>query len=118
MNDRGQIIADQEFWTRLEFEATGWLAASNDSATKQFWIDGFIPDTAQNTKRGIDIRGIAWVSDGSRSQHPFQFVVSLPQKMLRKKKPIQIETLRIEPGKKTLIMSLSSAWLRKGENTT
>jgi hypothetical protein len=110
VSDRNRIIADQEFWTRLEFEATGWLAASDDSATKQFWIDGFIPDTAENTKRGIDVRGIAWVDDGARSQHPFQFVVSVPQKMLSKKNPrIEIESLRLEPGEKTLIILLSSA---------
>jgi hypothetical protein len=107
MNDRDQILTDEEFWTRLEFESSHWLEISEDKALRSFYIDGFIRELARNTKRGLEVQGTAWVGQGGRMQWQFQFVVSLPQKMLSRRNPkFQIENLELNSTQKTLFISL------------
>ena len=107
MNDRDQILTDEEFWTRLEFESSHWLEISEDKALRSFYIDGFIRELARNTKRGLEVQGTAWVGQGGRMQWQFQFVVSLPQKMLsRRNSKFQIENLELNSTQKTLFISL------------
>jgi hypothetical protein len=57
---------DKEFWTRLEYDASHWLESSDDNMLRRFWIDGFLPDSINNTKYGADVEGTAWVGDGPR----------------------------------------------------
>jgi hypothetical protein len=65
MNDRAQIIGDKDFWDDLEYRVTGWLSSSEEIELRRFWIDGFVPESFRNTKRGIDVLGKAWVCKGS-----------------------------------------------------
>jgi hypothetical protein len=58
MNLRHTIIGDKEFWSRLERAASAWLSSSDEKHLRRFWIDGFIPETAKNTQRGVDVEGI------------------------------------------------------------
>ena len=40
MSDRHQTLDDhQSSWTRLEYDASHWLEASDDKALRRFWID-------------------------------------------------------------------------------
>jgi hypothetical protein len=107
MNNRDQILTDDEFWTRLEFESSHWLELSEDKALRSFWVDGFIRELARNTKRGLDVQGVAWVGQGGRMQWQFQFIVSLPQKMLSRRNPkFHIENLELDVIQKTLFILL------------
>ena len=81
MGDRHQIKDDAEFWTRLEYYASHQLQVGADKALRQFWFDGFDPLTVKDTKRGVDVEGMAWVGHGSEMDQ-YCFVVSVPQKML------------------------------------
>ena len=62
MSDRHQIKDDQQFWERLEYAASHWLQSSGDVALRRFWIDGFLPEAAKNTRRGVDVEGapVGW----------------------------------------------------------
>jgi hypothetical protein len=75
-------MKDATFWTRLAFTACGWLREADDESLRRLWVDDFIPESATDTKQGVDVQGTAWVGDGPRVQHPYRFIVSVPQKML------------------------------------
>ena len=108
MSDRHQILNDQEFWTRLEHAASRWLEDSDDPGLRRFWIDGFLPDTATNTKYGADVEGIAWVGIGPRRQEQYRFTASLPQKMLYRQTPgFVIEQLSLDETQQTLHITLA-----------
>ncbi|MFN0055800.1 MAG: hypothetical protein ACKV0T_26955 [Planctomycetales bacterium] len=82
LSDRHQVLTDAHFWSELEYSACRWLRASTDPRLKYFWVDGFVPETIRDTRRGVDVEGFAWVVDG-QVQHRYRSVVSLPQKLLR-----------------------------------
>ena len=108
MSDRHQILNDQDFWTRLEFVASRWLETSDDRNLRRFWVDGFLPENAKDTRYGVDVEGMAWVGDGPRSQHQYRFIVSLPQKMLHRPTPnFVIERFSIGEEKKMLQIALA-----------
>jgi len=97
MIDRHHILTDQEFWTRLEYDASRWLETSNARELRRYWIDGFIPTNAMNTKRGIDIEGVAWVGQGGRTQYEYRFRASVPQKLLHgHSQNFEIESLSLD----------------------
>ncbi|MBA2435709.1 MAG: hypothetical protein H0W34_09670 [Pyrinomonadaceae bacterium] len=104
MLDRHAIIEDRDFWDRLEYAACAWLA---DSGEKRFWIDGFIPETAKNTRRGADVEGIVWVGEGSRKQHELRFIASVPQKLLQRWAQFHIDDITIDEARKEVTISLS-----------
>lgn len=77
-------MGDQEFWTRLEYDAFHWLQSPDDKTLRRFWIDGFLPESITDTKHGVDVGGTAWVGIGGREQWPYRLVVSVPQKLLHR----------------------------------
>lgn len=102
-------MSDQEFWTRLEYDASHWLESSDDKALRRFWIDGFLPDSITDTKRGVDVEGTAWVGIGGRDQWPCRFVVSVPQKMLHhRRQTFCIERLSLDETEQTLQIEVVS----------
>ena len=108
MSERHQILNDREFWERLEFAATRWLDDAADHGLRRFWIDGFLPESAKNTKLGIDVEGVAWVGDGPRNQEQYRFIASLPQKMLhRAASGFTIEQLSLDQGRQVLQLVLA-----------
>jgi hypothetical protein len=105
---RDQIMGDQRFWERLEYEACHWLKDSTEQHVKGFWIDGFLPETVTNTKHGADVEGTAWVGEGTRTQQSYRFTVSLPQKMLHRRPQIlSIDSLSLDAAGRTLQISVS-----------
>ena len=108
MHDRHHIKDDQQFWEQLEYTASHWLQSSGDVTLRRFWIDGFLPETAKNTKRGVDVEGMAWVGLGQRRQSQYHFVVSVPQRMLRKRETFSIEHLAVDEAEKTLQIVVAS----------
>lgn len=102
-SDRHQIMKDPLFWTQLAFSACGALREADDKSLHRFWIDDFLPETATDTKHGVDIQGTAWVGDGPRAMHPYRFVASIPQKMLhRRRDSCLIEHLDLDEKRHTL----------------
>jgi hypothetical protein len=85
-SDRHQIMKDPLFWTRLAFAACGLLRESDDKSLRGFWIDDFTPESVTDTQQGLDVEGTAWVGDGRRAMHPYRFIVSIPQKMLHRRR--------------------------------
>ncbi|MDB6123226.1 MAG: hypothetical protein JWQ71_2219 [Pedosphaera sp.] len=103
MTDRCPILNDREFWTRLEFATSGWLKNSDNPALRRFWIDGFIPEAATNTKRGLDVAGVVWLGKGSRMQYQYRFLASAPQKLLHgHRHDFEIENLSLDEGRQLL----------------
>jgi hypothetical protein len=110
MSDRHQILNDREFWERLEFDSCRWIENANDAHLKRFWIDGFLPEKATNTKFGVDVQGVAWVGAGPRKQWPYGFVASLPQKMLYQRCPqYTIQQLTLDEKEQVLRVVLLAA---------
>jgi len=102
MTNRHQILEDRDFWARLEYDATRWVAAAPDPALRRFWIDGFIPDAATNTQRGLDVEGVVWIGEGSQ-QRGWRFVASVPQKLLHRYRQIfAIESLSLDAERQCL----------------
>jgi hypothetical protein len=103
LSDREDILEDKEFWTRLEYVASAWLQNSEDNSLRRYWVDGFLPETVTNTKRGVDVEGQAWVGEGARNQHTYRFVVSVPQKMLHcRRGSFSIEQLALDEANESL----------------
>ena len=107
MSERHQILDDRRFWTDLEYAASQWLENSDDASLRRFWIDGFLPNAATNTKAGIDVEGTAWVGTEGRRQDQYRFVASLPQNMLHRERPgFVIERLSLDEARQTLQLTL------------
>lgn len=101
-----QILDDEEFWTRLEYDASQWLQSSNDKELRRHWVDGFTPTNAVNTKRGLDAEGVAWVMGEGGCE--YRFLVSIPQKLLhRKKQKLEIESLSLDKDQRVLEVVVS-----------
>jgi hypothetical protein len=107
MRERHAIIEDREFWDRLEYAASSWLTSSSEKRLRRYWIDGFIPETAKNTQRGADIEGIVWVGEGSRQEHEFRFVASVPQKLLHRRAQFHINDIVVDKAQKHVTLTLS-----------
>ncbi len=91
------------FWTQLAFMSCGLLRESAEKSLRGLWIDDFMPESAANTKRGVDVEGTAWVGDGSRAMHPYRFVVSIPQKMVHHRRDhFSIERFDLDEEQHTL----------------
>lgn len=106
MKERHQIMTDTHFWMRLEGDATVWL---HEKVHGGLWIDGFNPEFIKNTKSGVDIEGVAWVANGGRSQSPYRFLVSVPQKILHRHRDcLFIEDLVLDDGQKTLEIRIAA----------
>ena len=87
----------------MEYDTSHWLESSDDKTLRRFWIDGFVPESIIDTKRGADVEGTAWVGDGPREQHQYRFIVSLPQKLLhRGRQTFSIEQLSLDAAQQTL----------------
>ena len=82
MRDRHEILSDADFWSRLEFELSGWFRTCGDSALGGYWCDGFVPHSARNTKHGVEVQGAAWIEEGRKSHGQFAFALSIPQRLL------------------------------------
>jgi len=82
MSDRHRILADTDFWSRLEYELSGWFRTSGSNTLGGYWCDGFMPKSARNTKEGVEVQGTAWIEEGRTSRGQFAFVLSIPQKLL------------------------------------
>lgn len=97
---------DRPFWSRLEYAVCGWLAASGEPHLRWLWCDGFLPESIADTQFGVDVEGIAWVGNG-KTQHPFRFVASLPQKLLQSdRENIAIDQLRLDEEQRTLTLTI------------
>ena len=103
ISDRHQIMKDPLFWTRLAFTFCGLLRESADTSRRGLWIDDFLPESATDTKQGVDVEGTAWVGNGSLAMHPYRFVVSVPQKILsRRREGFSIERFDLDEERHTL----------------
>ena len=83
---RHEMMKDALFWTKLAYSACGLLRDSDDVSLRRYWVDDFLPESVTDTKRGVDIEGTAWVGDGPRDQQPYRFIVSVPQRMLHRRR--------------------------------
>ena len=68
-----------------------------------------MPESATDTKRGVDVEGTAWIGDGSQVQHSYRFIVSVPQKILhRREQSFSIEEFRLDEAQQTLQIQITS----------
>jgi len=104
MADRHQILNDQEFWARLEYAACRWLESAADLNMRRYWIDGFVPDGATTTQKGLNVEGVVWIGERENShQHGCRFVASVPQRLLdRRRVTFAIESLSLDLGRECL----------------
>lgn len=100
-------MTDENFWTLLEYVACDWLRRSEDKGLRRFWVDGFTPISGKNSKRGLDVEGVAWIGNNAREQNEFHFVVSIPQRLLSgKKRQFEIEKISLDDKGRTLALMI------------
>jgi hypothetical protein len=110
VNDRHQVLADKEFWLALEFSLSGWFRTCADRSLGGFWCDGFLPHSANDTKHGVDVYGNAWIVDGRKVQREYAFVVSIPQRMLsRRRNDIRLTGVDIDVAHERLQFAVAPA---------
>ena len=110
MNDRHEVLKDAQFWLMLEYGMCGWFRECGDKSLGGFWCDGFTPESARNTKEGVEVSGIAWIAKGGSSQDKFSFLVSIPQRMLGGRRAgAAIENLALDLARKDLRFSVVPA---------
>ncbi len=81
----------------LEFVLSGWFRTHAAPSFGGFWCDGFLPHTATNTRLGIDVCGDAWIAEGDRSMRKYAFEVSIPQRMLgRRRSHVALSDVEID----------------------
>ena len=107
MNDRHEVLSDNQFWLALEYAMSGWFRTCGDRALSGYWCDGFVPESANNTRDGIEVSGIAWVVDGRSAQHKCSFTAAIPQRMLsRRREQVKIRDLTLDMNRKVLSFSV------------
>ena len=107
MSERYQIMRNPLFWTQLAYTSCGLLRESANKSLRRLWIDDFLPESATDTKHGVDVDGIAWVGGGSGAMHAYRFVVSVPQMMLRRRQDqFSIERFELDEKRQTLQMEI------------
>ena len=107
ISERYQIMRNPLFWTRLAYTSCGLLRESANKSLRRLWIDDFLPESATDTKHGVDFDGIAWVGDGSGAMHGYRFVVSVPQRMLhRRQDEFSIERFDLDEERQTLQLEI------------
>ena len=110
MNDRHEVLKDRQFWLTLEYGMSGWFRTCGDDSLGGFWCDGFIPESANNTRDGIEVLGVAWVVDGRSSQHKYAFTAAIPQRMLaRRRDELAIGELTLDTNRKELRFTVCQA---------
>ena len=111
MSDRHEILKDNQFWLMLEYGMSGWFRTCGDNSLGGFWCDGFIPESARDTRDGIEVSGTAWVVDGRGSQHKCSFTAAIPQRMLGGRRAnVLISDLTLDLNRKDLRFSV--VWAR------
>jgi hypothetical protein len=96
MSDRHHVLTDEKFWLALEYSLSGWFRTCGDRSLAGLWCDGFLPHSASDTKTGIDVSGVAWIADGGKAQQKYSFVVSIPQRMLRRHNDVALTGVDID----------------------
>jgi hypothetical protein len=110
MNDRHEVLEDAQFWAMLELGISGWFRDCGDRSLGGFWCDGFIPESAQDTREGIEVSGTAWIAKGRDSRDKYSFVASIPQRMLGERRAgAAIGDLMIDPARQELRISVVPA---------
>ncbi|MFO1458948.1 MAG: hypothetical protein U1G08_06025 [Verrucomicrobiota bacterium] len=108
-NERHQILQDRDFWSRLEFAACRWLAASNDPRISRLWIDGLLPESITNTRLGTDVEGVAWLTNGN-TQQAIRFVASIPQKLLQSnRETVVLYSFHLDEERRLLELTVGKA---------
>lgn len=112
MQPDSDIMRDMKFWSRLEYAASGWLAASTDAIHRKYWIDGFVPEAFNRSNAGAEIQGkVAMV--GHRSYEDFRFVTCMPWRVvIRGRESFEIEQIVIDEEAK-LVEIIFRATLKK-----
>ena len=70
----------------LEFNISGWFRSCEDRLLRGHWCDGLVPHSATDTKHGVEVHGNAWIADGRKTQREYSFVVSIPQRILSRRR--------------------------------
>ena len=117
MSGRHEILEDKDFWLMLEFGISGWFRTCGDKSLGGFWCDGFLPENARNTREGVDVSGTAWLAEGQKAQHKCTFTVSIPQRMLsRRRGEVIFDELTLDIARKQLRFAVRPAG--KSPNTS
>jgi hypothetical protein len=107
VSDRHEVLKDSQFWLALEYGMSGWFRTCGDESLGGYWCDGFIPASANNTRDGIEVSGVAWVVDGRGVQHKCSFKAAIPQRMLsRRRDQVEIGDLTLDMNRKVLGFSV------------
>lgn len=86
VSDRHQVLEDKTFWLVLEYGLCDWFRTCGDSSLGGYWCDGFVPQSANDTKEGVEVTGIAWIAEGRKPQRKCSFIASIPQRMLSRRR--------------------------------
>ena len=101
-------MREASFWTHLAYAACGLLQNAADKSLRRFWIDDFMPESATDTKRGVDVEGTVWIGDGPRAMHSYRFAASIPQRMLhRRQDGFLIEHFDLDSERRTLRIKIT-----------
>jgi hypothetical protein len=104
MDPRHDILNDEPFWLNVEFYLCGFFASASDRSRRGWWCDGVIPESARNTREGVEVTGRAWIMNSS-TDGQWKFTLSVPQSMLRHRpsESTRIEVTLDEPQKRLLL---------------
>lgn len=107
MKKRDYVLIDDEFWRTLEFKLSRCLSASEDLRKRQYWCDGFIPETSVNTKNGVEVVGKVWMVNDKRDTM-WDFLATFPQSLLyRTITRYQFKVLEFDPNQSRLVLEIS-----------
>lgn len=110
MSDRYEVLKDNQFWLMLEYGVSGWFRTCGDNSFSGFWCDGFIPESARDTRDGIEVSGTAWVVDGRGLQYRCSFTAAIHQRMLGGRRAnVLISDLTLDLNRKDLHFSVVPA---------
>jgi hypothetical protein len=85
VDDRHQLLKDRRFWLELQSGLSGLFQTCGNASLGGLWCDGFDPQFAHDTKSGVEVRGVAWIAQGNKTQSKCTFAASIPQRMLTRR---------------------------------
>ena len=94
----------------LEFNLSGWFRTCEDRSLAGYWCDGMSPHSATDTKHGVEVHGNAWIANGGNAQSEYSFVVSIPQRMLsRRRSDVALADVNIDVAHERLQVAVLPA---------
>ena len=95
------LLHDNAFWETLEHLVSAYLSGHQDASLRCYWIDGFIPLTANRRGSSLEFGGNAWICK-NQLQAEWTFQAIMPDEEASSDRLVSIRACSIDAARRVL----------------